>query len=250
MLQRFGGASVRRIVDRSHSRIPEHSHDWPLLSIFVIGAYANETELGTEFIDGPSAIFYSAGAAHRNTIGSEGFEQIEIEFDPAWLGRPLPSHAPVRRWIGGSAGARARHLAQACNAITNEVQLSSLLRAFLECASNDVARGQTGWVADATRRLRKNPALGVRRLAHEFDRHPSWLGSAYKAATGEGLPQAAARFRVERAVKLLRETEAPLADVAAAAGFCDQSHMNRTVRTVLGRPPLAVRDDRRAFRVM
>lgn len=250
MLQSFGGASVRRIVDRSHSQVPEHSHAWPLLSIFVIGAYSNETELGTEFIDGPSAIFYSAGASHRNTIGSEGFEQIEIEFDPAWLGSPIPSRAPVARWIGGPAGAKARRLGHACNMITSEVELASLLRTFFESADNAAAQRQPKWIAGASRRLRNNPALTVRCLAGEFDRHPSWFGSAYRSATGEGLQQAAARFRVERAVKLLRETEMHLAEIAAAAGFCDQSHMNRTIRHVLGRPPSAVRDDRRAFRVL
>ena len=32
------------------------------------------------------------------------------------------------------------------------------------------------------------------------------------------------------------------------AGFCDQSHMSRVFRRVLGRSPSAVRDDRREFR--
>jgi transcriptional regulator GlxA family with amidase domain len=79
-------------------------------------------------------------------------------------------------------------------------------------------------------------------------RHPSWLGSAYRQSTGEGLRETAARLRVERATHLLRETDEALGSIAAAAGFCDQSHMNRSFRRILGRSPVTVREERRHFR--
>jgi transcriptional regulator GlxA family with amidase domain len=65
---------------------------------------------------------------------------------------------------------------------------------------------------------------------------------------GEGLLDAAARFRVEHAARELRETELPLADIAFNAGFCDQSHMIRTFRRILGRLPSDVRNERRLIR--
>ena len=64
---------------------------------------------------------------------------------------------------------------------------------------------------------------------------------AYRAWRGEGLAETARRLRVERAALLLRGSDAPLADIALAAGFCDQSHMNRAFRAVLDRTPLDVR---------
>ena len=94
----------------------------------------------------------------------------------------------------------------------------------------------------------QDTTLKVSDLAREAHRHPSWVGSAYRHATGEGLPETAARMRVERATRLLRETDEPYASIAYDAGFCDQSHMNRTFRRVLGRTPVAVRKDRCAFR--
>src|SRR5262249_52268677 len=78
VLSSFSGACVRRVIDRSHACVPEHAHEWPVLSLFVIGSYLNETELGERFICGPSAILYAAGARHRNTTAAVGFEQIEI----------------------------------------------------------------------------------------------------------------------------------------------------------------------------
>jgi len=248
MLQELSGASVRRVIDRSHARIPEHAHDWPVLSIFVLGRYSNQTELGEAEIAGPSAILYRAGAAHRNIVGPAGFEQIEIEFDPAWLGHSLIPDAPVSQWLGGRTGAEARTLARLCGQEVEEKQLRAILQRFLQTARSLTAPDPPGWVAKARQRLSEETSLRAGDLAGEMMRHPSWLGTAYRRATGEGLMEAAARFRLERAARLLRETDQPGVCIALEAGFCDQSHMNRTFRRLLGRLPSEVRDDRSDFR--
>jgi AraC-like DNA-binding protein len=228
--------------------VPEHAHDWPLLSLFVIGSYSNETEIGERFICGPSAVFYRAGAAHRNTIAAVGFEQLEIEFDPTWLGLRLLPSAPVVQWIGGRTGREARQLARACEGQLSEDLLRRELQRFLEVASVQPKREPAAWVSTITRRLSEDTAATISDLAGEVRRHPSWVGTAYQEATGEGLQQTAARFRVERAAHLLRETSQPYSSIALEAGFCDQSHMNRTFRRVLGRSPATVRRDRSGFR--
>lgn len=229
--------------------MPEHAHDWPVLSLFVIGGYTNRTDAGTAAISGPSAILYRAGAAHRNAIGSDGFEQIEIEFDPCWVGQALLPDTPVAQWLDGGVAPAASALAQiACAASADEAQIRSAIRRFVERACREPAHNRPEWVATVAARLRRDTTLSISDLAREAWRHPSWLGTAYRRATGEGLLASAARFRVARAACLLRESDAAPAHVAALAGFCDQSHMNRTFRRVLGRTPTAVREDRRFFR--
>ena len=248
MLRRFSGATVRRTIDRSGAEVPEHAHDWPLLSLFVMGGYSNQTEAGQRFIAGPSAVFYAAGAAHHNHAGSDGFEQIEIEFDPGWLHSARLPAGPVRRWVGGRGGAEARALARICCDVASEQQVLTALQRFLETISPAPDAMAPGWFDGVTRRLREDPALKVSALARDAGLHPSWLGTAYRCAAGEGLLDAAARFRVEHAARLLRESDLPFAEIAAAAGFCDQSHMIRSFRRVLGRIPTAVREDRKHFR--
>jgi AraC family transcriptional regulator len=248
MLRSFSGACIRRVIDRSYACVPEHSHDWPVLSLFVIGSYSNETEVGKSFMSGPSAVFYRAGATHRNTTAGVGFEQIEIEFDPSWLGPGLLPPLPVVRWIGGRAGREARSLAHACAAGASEDCLRAAIRGFLEVAGHQPRREPASWIRTMTRRLLEDTTLRVSELAREADRHPSWVGAAYRHATGEGVQDAVARFRVERATRLLRETDQPYASIAFEAGFCDQSHMNRNFRRVLARLPTAVRAERQHFR--
>ena len=248
VLRSLNGVCVRRVIDRSRSCVPEHAHDWPVLSLFVIGSYLNETETGAKFIYGPSAVYYRAGARHRNTTAETGFEQIEIEFDPAWLGQRLLPRRPVMRWLGGPVGSEARALAHACQADVSEVRLRAALQRFIDGASRQPEGGPVSWIGTITRRLREDTTLRVGDLATEVRRHPSWVGAAYRHATGEGLQETAARLRVERATRLLRETDQSLSAIAPEAGFCDQSHMNRTFRRVLGRSPAAIREERRDFR--
>lgn len=236
------------MIDRGASVIPEHSHDWPVLSIFVIGAYRNTTELGPLDIHGPSAMLYGAGAAHQNDIGPTGFEQIEIEFDPAWLGAEALPAPGVSPWIGGLAAAAARGLGAICMTTPGEAQLQFAMRRFISEARGEARPSSPRWLDHVNLRLRHDQGLAVGDLAREVGRHPAWLGSAYARAVGETLPRTIARLRVERAVQLLRETDEPAAAVAASAGFFDQSHMIRSFRRVLGRLPSAVRRERIHFR--
>jgi AraC family transcriptional regulator len=242
------GARIRRVVDPSRAIVAEHAHDWPMISLYVMGGYCNVTERGVQDISGPSMVFYGARVAHRNAAGEVGFEQVEIEFDPAWLGTSALPPQPILACVGGSSGALARSIALACTQGVREGELKSLLCRLLGLGRRERARPTGGWIDDVTQRLRAEPNRPIGELAREAGRSPAWIGPAYRHAAGEGLQEAAARFRVERAALLLRESDVQLSDVALQAGFCDQSHMNRTFRRVLGRLPTAVRLDRLAFR--
>jgi AraC family transcriptional regulator len=244
----FGGACVRRVLDPSRAVVAEHAHDWPMISLYVMGGYRNVTDCGEREIAGPSMVFYRPGAAHRNVAGETGFEQVEIEFDPSWLGpSALPPEEVLTR-VGGICGTLARSVAVQCDAGLPEAELRTSIRRLLTIARFQTARPVSAWIDKVTTRLRADPGRRIAELACEVGRSPAWIGPAYRSFTGEGLQEMAARLRVERATRLLRESEEPLCTIAIETGFCDQSHMNRTFRRVLGRLPTAVRKDRQLFR--
>jgi AraC family transcriptional regulator len=244
----FSGVRVRRVLDPSRAVIAEHAHDWPMISLYVMGGYRNVTDRGEREIAGPSMVFYRPGTAHRNVAGETGFEQIEIEFDPAWLGpSALPPEEVLMR-VGGTCGVFARSLAVRCAAGFPQAELRASIRRLLTIARFQVARPVGTWMDSVTNRLRADPGRRIAELAREVGRSPAWIGPAYRRLIGEGLQEVAARFRVERAARLLRESDGSLCAIAVEVGFCDQSHMNRTFRRVLGRLPTAVRQDRQFFR--
>jgi AraC-like DNA-binding protein len=77
-------------------------------------------------------------------------------------------------------------------------------------------------------------ALGVgrRRLERLFARHVGVGPAAFRRT-----------MRLHRALALLRRPGFCLADAAHAAGFCDQPHMNREIKTLTGLSPFALRQE-------
>ena len=100
------------------------------------------------------------------------------------------------------------------------------------------------WLDDVSHALDADAPPSTQAIAAALDLHPAWLARAYRAAVGEGLQDTTRRRRVERAVALLRRTDDAASDIAVAAGFFDQSHMNRGFRQMLGRTPSRVRAER------
>ena len=243
---RASGAHVSRVMHPPQQQIPPHRHDWPVLTLYRLGGYREEAEDGQSIqFNGPSIVFQPAGAAHADQIGDCGLETLAMTFDPAWL------TAEARRWLparshwrqGGRMALAARQLAAVW--ISADVTAETLRLATSRFLVQLFAHAETvgaapTWAARVASRL---DDTRTQDLARAVGLHPAWLARAYRAWRGEGLAETARRRRVERAVLLLRGGLETLADVALASGFCDQSHMNRAFRAVLGRTPLEVRGE-------
>jgi len=63
----------------------------------------------------------------------------------------------------------------------------------------------------------------------------------FKETTGWGFADYVLDVRIERAARMLRETEESIAAIAHAMGFSDQSHLQRAFKTRHGLSPLAYR---------
>ena len=66
--------------------------------------------------------------------------------------------------------------------------------------------------------------------------HPVHLCRAYRRYRGQTIGERVRGLRVSRACELLRG-ELPVGEIALACGFCDQSHLARTTRALLGVSP-------------
>ena len=245
----FSGAGAVRVIGGGGTVVPEHSHDWPVLSLFLMGDYLKQSDRGEWRISGPSAVLHGPGEAHASRLHGAGLEQLDIQFDPAWLGVTASRLQAIHCWVGGEiANARSGLLASWLCPSSSEHDLRRETAAFIERALQARKTNAPKWVPEVNRRLASENAVTASELAVELDLHPTWLAQAYRAATGEGLRQAAQRRRVERATTMLRTTDEPPAAIAVDCGFCDQSHMNRAFRQLLGRTPGAVRAERSLLR--
>jgi transcriptional regulator GlxA family with amidase domain len=65
----------------------------------------------------------------------------------------------------------------------------------------------------------------------------SYFSRAFRSTVGRTPHAYLVRLRIERAMRLMADTRAPLSDVALAAGFADQSHLSRSFRRTTGVTP-------------
>ena len=88
-------------------------------------------------------------------------------------------------------------------------------------------------------------AAAPKAVAAALGYHPDYLSRLVRAETGLGLGGLAARVRLQRAQKFLREHEL-VRDAAAAAGFLDQNYFSRWFKKQTGQTPLAWKSGRAA----
>lgn len=248
-VRRFGGAKAVRVLHVADQRIDAHKHDWVCVTLPTIGGAREYFDGGEAQIEGPGAILHPVGSCHGDDIGAAGLETFSIQFDPVWLrdGPDLKS-GRSRMWSGGGAAPAAARLVSAWrNPAFPEQQLKAATLEFVHRAFGLAPEPRPAWL-DRLREETQGPdSLSTAELARKLRLHPAWLARSYRRAMGEGLPDMRRRRRVTAAVQHLRNSDEPLADVAAATGFCDQSHMNRNFAEVLGRTPLQVRQERSLF---
>lgn len=237
-LRTLSGARIVRIVDAANSRTAEHAHDWPILSIHVVGACRKLCETGETFIAGPSAVLHGMDAPHANVVGPSGLEQLEIQFDPAWVGMMRRDLQTMRWWTCGRLASASMSLARIWrDASADEPAIAGATRRFLQLALAQQDGARPEWLHGVERYLDDLDRISIQDVALRLGVHPVRLARAYRAAVGEGIHETVRRKRVERALVLLRDAYRPAAQVAAEVGFCDQSHMIRSFRAVLGRTP-------------
>ena len=246
------GWASHRVVHPSEQDIGEHRHDEAYIGLYTVGHYRECYDGGEADLRGPSAVLHPPGRPHADVVHGAGLETLTIEFDPAWL-RLRGAGVRLDRslaWSGGAVGLAAKRLAArlACP-MADEQAIARATSDFLTMALSAEAEPVPVplWVRRVREWIAQEDELSTGDAARRLDLHPAYLARAYRHATGEGLADTWRRRRVEQASAMLRRTDVALAQVAAEAGFCDQSHMNRCFSAVLGRTPVSVRRERRLF---
>jgi len=246
-IHRHPGVRVLRVVHPGPQRIHEHRHDWAYIGLYTLGRYREQFDGGEAEMAGPSAVLHPPGRPHADQVADEGLETLTVEFDLAWL-RAHGFDQKLDRsqlWAGGEVARAARQLATIVAGPCSEAAVGTATTAFLHAAFRTEDEPAPPWLAGINQAMARNPAVSTRQLARMLDLNADYLARAYRFAAGEGIYESARRRRVERAAAMLRRSDCSLVDIALASGFCDQSHMNRCFRAVLGRTPLAVRDEGR-----
>lgn len=200
--------------------------------------------------DAASAWTEPAEEKHANVAGVRGARVMIIQPAPDESDDISPLHRALFDEVvlcrSAELLADASRLEQECAAqddlsplVVEGIGLSLLARAarlFRRAKHHD---GSPAWLVQAVEYLHAHRLEPVRLgdVARAVGVHPSRLAHEFRARLHESPGEYLRRLRVEWAAERLLDAEASVADVAASAGFFDQSHFARVFRRHYGVSP-------------
>jgi AraC family transcriptional regulator len=242
-------ATVSVLHHESPRTLPDHSHERAFLTLLLRGRYREEAG-GTAIAYGPlSLVFHPEGLVHRDEIGAGGASFFTIEVARELLTDAMrgdPGLRSLRDLGGGKPVWTALELLRSTldhetSAVALEEPAAEILDGLVE-ATRPAPLREPRWLAavDAALEQRYAEALSLVALAREASVHPVHLSHVFRQVRGHSLRATLHRLRVREAWRLLEEGR-PLAEIARATGFVDQSHLTHVFRRVAGRTPGSVR---------
>jgi AraC family transcriptional regulator len=249
-----GGLVLASLVPRvPEEEVTRHTHEDAHFVFVTAGRYLSTAAAAPEVGGPPTLIYNPSGTTHRDRFrGGVGrfftvslprtwsdalADDTRMPARPIWLGRP-------------DAIATASRLFRECEAWDDASPLAvhglvwALAGVTGRAASLRVEHAR--WLLRLRDRLHDESATppGLAALAAEAGVHPGHLTRSFRRAFGCTPGEYLRACRAERAARLVRETRAPLAEIAARCGFSDQSHMTRALRRHAGVTPGRARRSR------
>lgn len=243
----FGLVEAAEAWFASDLALPSHRHDHVQLVVVLEGAL--DLMLGgTRYTCTPGTVFTEpAGDRHSNAFGSAGGHVVIIKphpdradvFGDCWNvfeGLTHVQHAGIR-----SLAWRMAYEMRRPDAAT-PLAVQGLALEVLGTAARIQGPGRTRpprWLRQAEEIIRARYLEGIDldALAEIVDVHPVHLARAFRKYHRMSIGDFVRRLRLDWAMGRLAATEDPLAELALAAGFADQSHFTRAFKAHTGTTP-------------
>jgi AraC family transcriptional regulator len=226
-----------------------HTHLDAHIVLVLSGVYISSARGAGEFSPAPALIFNPPGTTHRDrffngvgtfaTVSVESRSYLEVRSSMA-----TPSDAI--RVAYPNALASAFRIAREIRGQRDAAVLESSAWELLVSLHDNPrpVNDPPDWALRAYEAIMDRATEGhleVRRIAAEIGVHPVHLARVFRESWGCSPAELIRWRRVDRAAALLRRSGMSGAEIAAAVGFVDQSHMTRAFCVVYGVAPGAYR---------
>jgi AraC family transcriptional regulator len=222
--------------------VAEHAHVHPHLS-FVLKGWCSEKKTSTyERLPGTST-FYFSDEPHQ-VLAMRKSTHLNLEFEEEFFRRHGLSEEDFQRIIFKTPDAKFLMLRALAELSANDqftiASIEMLLLGFLEKAKcwRD-GRHMPGWIQCAHDLLHdrwdENPSLED--LSEATGIHPSTISRFFPKYFSCTLGAYMRKLKIERALTLIKFSDASLTGIAYQCGFFDQSHFIRTFKEVTGMSP-------------
>ncbi|MEA2237504.1 MAG: AraC family transcriptional regulator [Thermoanaerobaculia bacterium] len=235
-------------------RLTPHTHTGAFLLFVRDGGFIEEHNKGRERCDRFSCIYRPAFDEHANEFDDGGAVLAAVDLGPAWVTRLRDAgfngeRFRVRSPFVDQFGDRLDAELAAPDSMS-EIVIESLATEVIVFASRLAGKsggGRNAWPERARRLIEEEFAspLSLGGIASEVGVHPVHLARQFRASQGCTVGEYIRRVHVGFARRELVMTSKPIAEIALAAGFFDQSQLTKTFKRVTGRTPAAYRAQHR-----
>jgi AraC family transcriptional regulator len=233
--------------------IPKHEHGNAFFNLVLEGTYT-EVCGGRSRIRGPSSLaLHPSGEVHADHWHGSGGRVFHVEISQSRL-EQVRAFSPVLDSPGEFQGGVPAWLATRLyyehlrnDAVSPLVMEGLVLEVLAECSrrrAGDPEWKPPRWLQQVRELLQERFS---EHLTHEVVAaaagiHPAHLAHVFRHHYGCTLGDYVRKLRLDFAARQLITSDEPLARIALAAGFSDQSHFTRTFKHQTGMTPSAFRN--------
>lgn len=243
----LAGVRLTETAYEAGLKLPRHSHELAKFCFVLNGSFVETVGQKAVLRQSLTLAYQPADTTHAEAHEAPG-QHFLIELEPPWLKRArdyaavleqpvdLSGHAPVR--LAAQLYAEFQR-ADNVSALAIEGLILELLVETSRRATVAVERRPPRWLSELEEILRARFAepLALSELAASVGVHAVHLARVFRKFHGCTVGEYVRQLRIEYASRQLSATEAALAEIAASAGFADQSHFSRTFKQQTGMLP-------------
>lgn len=251
-LRSSAGAGIRVVetLHAAHTHLAEHAHDDVTIDVVIDGGM--EEHIGRLAIARRpfSLLIKPAATPHENAYGGTATRSVVLQCAltspilAEWRG-PMLAEPKLVAGDGAHQFAESLYVLLRRNELSDSLELYETVALALQSLAHTVGQERRAPTRASDRALKaardalldSHGHVDLASLAARCGLGPSAFTHAFRRRFGCAPSALVRRWRLERAVPLLRDHTLTLSMIAARCGFADHAHFSREFRRVVGKSP-------------
>lgn len=213
-----------------------HCHEHHHITFILAGGNLEQRRRGELQVCPGSVLLYHSGELHRNSHTRHPSRNINLEIEHAFLAK-YQLNFDVRMDDAGLKPALIRIWQE--SKINDACSLPGIQALVLQLLHPPAAGSRPPWVDQLRELLHDcwNETFSLEDLSEVLHIHPVTISRYFPRYFSCTLGEYMRKVKIERALRLLRDNNQPLTNIAYECGFSDQSHFTRTFKAFTGMLP-------------
>jgi AraC family transcriptional regulator len=229
-------------------RQPRHTHEFASFSFVLAGSYVENFDRRTQKRLPSTVVFHPPQQSHSVDYEGETVRIFNVGIDFKRLAQIrrhsiiLDASSDCRtetiNWLGRRMYQEFRRI-DAASALSIEGLVLEILAEASRARVEKSEKKSRAWLRQTKEFLHDNfsKSFVLDDVAREIGVHPAHLSRVFRQSYGCTIGEYLRRLRVDFACREILKSDAPLSEIAARAGFADQSHLNKTFKNLYGLTP-------------